>query len=328
MEEEKVLEEKTSLEEQEKEALEEVDPKEVVEEIKKEEKEKKAKKKISTPIIIIIVLVIAIIALILLIVILKTHKKEDTPSLENQITIKFDADGGAIVKDITTNKDEDVKLPKTLKQGYKFIGWYQNDKKLDDTSKFSEDTTLVAKWEKLEETKTFTINFNSNGGTKVKSITQECYTPVYLDIESPERNYYYFYGWNIRGTNQKYTRGMVFDCEDVTFEANWEHYTAILSFYNRLGSQWKDYNDLRQEIPCEGSYKAHLPEPPKEDGYTFIGWKTSDGKTYKDGDTLTCESFSFEALFMPEVKNVDPMEPVEPEEEQKEIEEPKEQTDE
>ena len=72
------------------------------------------------------------------------------------IIITFDSKGGSKVEPITINKGAELTLPKDpTYKGYTFKGWVdKNDKSIDNKTTFEEDTTLYAKWEKVEEKKT------------------------------------------------------------------------------------------------------------------------------------------------------------------------------
>ena len=74
------------------------------------------------------------------------------------ITIKFDSKGGSEVKDIVIYENVKLKLPtEPSKAGYKFVGWEdKNGTPIYNDALLSEDTTLYAKWKKIEENKTTT----------------------------------------------------------------------------------------------------------------------------------------------------------------------------
>ena len=74
------------------------------------------------------------------------------------ITIKFDSKGGSKVKDIVIHENVKLKLPtEPSKAGYKFVGWEdKNGTPIYNDALLSEDTTLYAKWKKIEENKTTT----------------------------------------------------------------------------------------------------------------------------------------------------------------------------
>lgn len=71
------------------------------------------------------------------------------------ITVTFDSKGGSNVDAITMNKGTELTLPKDpTYKGYTFKGWVDvNDRPIYDKALLSEDTTLYAKWGKVEEKK-------------------------------------------------------------------------------------------------------------------------------------------------------------------------------
>lgn len=71
------------------------------------------------------------------------------------ITVTFDSKGGSNVDAITINKGTELTLPKNpTYKGYTFKGWVdENDRPIYDKALLSEDTTLYAKWKKVEEKK-------------------------------------------------------------------------------------------------------------------------------------------------------------------------------
>ena len=71
------------------------------------------------------------------------------------ITIKFDSKGGSEVEDIVIHENVKLKLPtEPSKAGYKFVVWEdKNGTPIYNDALLSEDTTLYAKWEKIEENK-------------------------------------------------------------------------------------------------------------------------------------------------------------------------------
>lgn len=71
------------------------------------------------------------------------------------ITITFDSKGGSNVDAITINKGTELTLPKDpTYKGYTFKGWVDvNDRPIYDKALLNEDTTLYAKWKKVEEKK-------------------------------------------------------------------------------------------------------------------------------------------------------------------------------
>ena len=89
---------------------------------------------------IIIGVAVLLLALIITCVLLK--KK---PTKIDEITITFNVDGGTTVENIKIKKGTEIKLPKTVKDGYNFMGWYIGEEKQDDKITLDKDTTLKEK---------------------------------------------------------------------------------------------------------------------------------------------------------------------------------------
>lgn len=91
----------------------------------------------------------------------KTKIKKDTKlkavyeGKVETITITFDSKGGSKVDSITINKGTELNLPTNpTYKGYTFITWEtKNGTPVYDKALLSEDTTLYAKWKKVEEPK-------------------------------------------------------------------------------------------------------------------------------------------------------------------------------
>lgn len=69
--------------------------------------------------------------------------------------LKFDTNGGSDINTLTEWEYSTIDLDEYVpeKEGYKFVGWYADkdlDKKIDEVY-LTEDTTVYAKWEKIEE---------------------------------------------------------------------------------------------------------------------------------------------------------------------------------
>ncbi|WP_418401061.1 S-layer homology domain-containing protein [Anaerotignum lactatifermentans] len=69
--------------------------------------------------------------------------------------LKFDTNGGSKIDTVTEWEYSTIDLDEYVpeKEGYKFVGWYADkdlDKKIDEVY-LTQDTTVYAKWEKIEE---------------------------------------------------------------------------------------------------------------------------------------------------------------------------------
>ena len=107
----------------------------------------------------------------------------------NQYTITFDTAGGSAVASITQDYGTPVTAPAApTRTGYTFTGW---DKNIPNTMP-AENLTITAQW----KVKQYSVSFDSDGGTKVDTITSDYGTPVYAP-QQPTKDGYQFDGWYI-----------------------------------------------------------------------------------------------------------------------------------
>lgn len=135
--------------------------------------------------------------------------------------ISFVVDG-EVVHSIDIKSNEEIKMPDNPeKDGYDFVGWYLDkdvwQQQFNETTQVNSDISVYAYWEEIS----FTISFNSNGGSKVPSINKEqgkTITPPLF----PTKTGYVFDGWYTDNDtfNNKYTFDKM-PSEDLTLYANW-----------------------------------------------------------------------------------------------------------
>ncbi|MGM0436528.1 MAG: InlB B-repeat-containing protein, partial [Bacillota bacterium] len=131
--------------------------------------------------------------------------------------------------------------------------------------------TLYAKWDPSSATSptTYTLSFNSNGGTSVSSITEESGTAISAP-QSPSKNGYSFVGWY---EDSALTTPFTFDTmpsTSKTLYAKWEATQTnptlyTLSFNSNGGS-------IHSPLSLEGG--ANIPDlpTPSKTNFTFEGW--------------------------------------------------------
>ncbi len=168
----------------------------------------------------------------------------------NNYTITFDTDGGSKIDPITIAYGGAVTLPSNpTKTGYAFAGW---DGEIPETMP-AENITLKAKWTVNQ----YTITFDTDGGTDIKSITQDYGTPVSAPSD-PEKAYHTFAGWDreIPAT---------MPAENLTVKAKWNVNLYTVTFDTAGG------NEI---APITQGYGTEIARPsdPVRDGYKFIGW--------------------------------------------------------
>ena len=212
-------------------------------------------------------------------------------------TIKFDAQGGSSVDEITGEKEVAIQMPVTIKEGYTFLGWFtkaEGGKQVKDGYKLTKDLTLYAHWEKKDtEKKNYTVTFDCAGGTMVNpetNLTVNKYEKTDVEetvinvsnIPTPTRTGYTFDGWytEVEGKGSKLT-SYVMNANTV-FYANWlEVKNTVRISFDTQGGLSIDAQEVTK------GQQMSLPTPVK-DGYTFAGWYDQpDGQGGNKIDTLS-----------------------------------------
>ncbi len=253
---------------------------------------------------------------------LKAHfeKKEAV-----KVTITFDTDGGKEAKPIRAAKGDTIRLPKTEKDGYNFLGWYtEKDGGIllgipSSEMKAVKDMTAYALWEKeaVEDSdngadpETCKVTFHAGKGTvKTKELTIIKGGSLYLSM--PECEGYDFTGWYLDDALTQFG-GAYHDAyritKDTSFYAKWEKIKGDSS-NNGDNTQDGDSSDetlntytikydanggktknASVKVVKGGSVK--LPGAERE-GYIFKGWYTdrqvfigTEGETYKPGRSIS-----------------------------------------
>lgn len=134
-----------------------------------------------------------------------------------KVIISFDVDGGSKVSDMEIVEGNKIKLPLVKKEGYDFVGWYINDKKIDDNYIYNEDVVLQAKWEFVV---TYKVSFESNGGSNVENIVIREGEKLTLP-ENPSREDYNFLGWKYE--SGEFIEDNIIVDKDIVLYAEWEY---------------------------------------------------------------------------------------------------------
>ena len=146
--------------------------------------------------------------------------------------------------------------------GYTFGGWNKADGTVWDyaSDKVTDNITLYAKW----AANTYTITFDTAGGSEIAPITQD-YGTVITAPEAPTREGYTFIGWDKEIPT-------TMPAENMTVTAQWEINQYTITFNTNGGSEI---------APITQDYETAITAPadPTREGYTFIGWDTEIPRT-------------------------------------------------
>ena len=218
-------------------------------------------------------------------------------------TIAFNGNGGtSTMSSVSCTYDSAKTLPTCTftKTGYSFDGWntkadgtgisYADKVSVKNlTSTQGGTVTLYAKW----KANTYTVAFNSNGGTGTMSSMTGCTydNTYYLTDNKFKLTGYMFAGWNTKadGTGTSYadcaTVANLATSGTVTLYAQWTPITYTIAFDGNGGT---GTSASMTQCSYDNSIVLTANGFTKE-GYTFTGWNTSsDGKgvAYADGASV------------------------------------------
>jgi uncharacterized repeat protein (TIGR02543 family) len=201
-------------------------------------------------------------------IILTTMPMEDIDAYAkwalNDYTISFESYGGSDVTDITVPYMSNLSLPTPMREGYTFLGWFEDS---GISSPFTKtqmplgDITLYAGWQINQ----YTIVFEENGGEALTDLTDDYLSE--LDLPTPIREGYTFLGWfEDAGVSIAFTDSTM-PINGITLYAGWQ--------INRYDIVFKDYDESGDLIISQ-DYMSQLEAPvdPVKLGHTFIGWFT------------------------------------------------------
>jgi uncharacterized repeat protein (TIGR02543 family) len=148
------------------------------------------------------------------------------------ISYIIDTQGDDIISYVTVPYGSKITPPKPpVKDGYAFIGWYDSiyldEAKLWDFEKdiVTEDMTFLACF--IKESASYTVSFNSNGGTAVKKVKAKAGKTV-TKPAAPTKKGYQFIGWY----------------KDSQCTKPWDFTTDIVTSDTTLYAGWIDANGI------------------------------------------------------------------------------------
>jgi len=207
--------------------------------------------------------------------------------------VTFDANGGTVAEsERAVAKGKAVgELPKPVRTGYTFNGWYtkaSGGTKVKMTTKVTKDVTYYAQWTANK----YAIKFNANGGTgTMKSLAAIYGKNVTLTANAFKRTNWTFLGWATKkdATEAKYTNKQkvknltATDGKTVTLYAVWKRNTYTVKFNANGGTGATQ----KQTLNCGSSVKLAKNAYTRE-GFTFAGWATTKGGkvVYKNKATV------------------------------------------
>jgi len=169
------------------------------------------------------------------------------------VTYEYGKLDGIYAKQIVQAGEKAIEPDVPSRQGYQFTDWYLDDTKYDFNAAVTKDMTLTAKW----TANSYTITFDTDGGSAVASITQEYGTAI-TALAAPTKTGYTFMGWEPE-------LPATMPAENITIKAQWRINQYTITFNTDGGSA---------VAPITQDYGTDItaPEAPTKSGYTFMGW--------------------------------------------------------
>ena len=174
------------------------------------------------------------------------------------VTYAYGALGGTYATQIVQAGEKAVKPDDPKVNGLTFGGWYTDEDCIDGneynfTAPVTKDMTLTAKW----TANSYTITFDTNGGSKIDPITQDYGTAINAPA-APTKTGYTFMGWEPE-------LPAAMPAGDMTIKAQWRINRYTVTFDTDGGSA---------VAPITQDYGTAITAPadPTREGYTFIGW--------------------------------------------------------
>ena len=192
-------------------------------------------------------------------------------------TVTFNSNGGnGEMASVPVVENGTYELPAcgfTAPTGYEFKCWSVNEveKAVEDEITITADTTVKAVW----KVKSYTITFNTNGGTTIAAITQDYNTAVQAPA-NPTKEGHTFKQWDkaIPAT---------MPAENLTITAEWDINQYTITF---------DTDGGNAIDPITQNYGTAVVAPanPTKSGYTFTGWdKTIPSTMPAENVTITAQ---------------------------------------
>ncbi|NCA68242.1 MAG: hypothetical protein EOM87_09305 [Clostridia bacterium] len=202
-----------------------------------------------------------------------------TTTINYTLTFKVD---GVTYATLKTDGSSAITIPEDPeKDGYDFGGWFWDDGTFNQSftanslldAPISSNMTVYAKWtldgEEPEDI-TYTVTFNTNGGTEIASLTIQAGATISLP-SSPTKTGYTFDGWYLdSGCNtsvESLLSGTI--SQNTTLYAKWTLKDAdtfyTITFYSKGGT------DV-EPITAKSGAEIVAPTEPTKTGYLFVGW--------------------------------------------------------
>lgn len=211
----------------------------------------------------------------------------------NKFFISYDLNGGSCNELISSfNKNELINLPIPIKDNYRFIGWYEDEKLIDSINE-NKDYNLTAKWEK----DLFFITYDLDGGI-CDDLSYSFKSGDFIKLSEPTRKGYRFIGWYEESTHIT----EITENRDYDLIAKWEK-LEILSLKADTGDifekkEYKGYGSLIEaRLVSDDHETGRLYDISRYDLSVYFCGITATVEDTSDYEEFYCFTYSTSNIF-------------------------------
>ena len=226
----------------------------------------------------------------------------------NEYIVSFETNGGSSVSSQIVKEGNTVNVPlNPTRDGYEFAGWYKDSSlttAYNFNTKITKNTIIYAKWNSnSSQNKTYTVSFNTNGGSSVPSQIVEKGSKATRPVD-PFKSGYTFAGWyKDSNLDTEFSFNTVINNNIVVY-AKWTKIDSSVITKYRVSFETSGGSIINDQIINEGS-TVTKPSNPTKQGYTFDDWYTDITLTTKyNFNTIVKSNITIYAKW---TKNNDPV---------------------
>ena len=208
-------------------------------------------------------------------------------TLRKELKVTFNADGGTlsngkeemVVQVAEGTKVDEPSYPE--RPGFTFVEWQLGSTKYNFKQPVNADITLTAKWQEKQGVQTYTVIFDTDGGSDVKPQKVEAGNVVRKPTD-PTKDDFTFVEWQLNGTTYDFGQPVN---GNITLKAKWEANPGVQTYTVTFDS---DGGSAVAEQTVKAGEKATKPVAPTKDDFTFVEWQL-DGVAYNFDDPVNAD---------------------------------------
>ena len=204
--------------------------------------------------------------------------KTKNVTLRKELKVTFNADGGTLSNgqekmDVPVAEGTNVDEPSYPERpGFTLVEWQLDGAKYDFSEPVNDNITLKAKWQEKPGVQTYTVIFDSDGGSAVPQQKVEAGNVVRKPV-NPTKTDFTFVEWQLNGKAYVFSQPVN---GNITLKAVWKAGTAPTKYTVTFDS---DGGTAVAAQTVKAGDPATKPANPTKDDFTFVEWQL-DGKTY------------------------------------------------